>query len=79
MTFDTKGLLVEAETGVEGVELVNCDDEVGSGVGDEEEVEGLFVFVAATERRPEVSCAVAKCTPTQKLAKRKTRRYMTKS
>jgi len=55
VTFETKRLLVEVGTGVEGVELVNCDDEVGDGVVREEEVDGLFVFVAATERRPELS------------------------
>jgi hypothetical protein len=55
VTFDTKGLVVGAETGVEGEEVVDCGDEVGDGVVGEEEVDGLFVFAAATERRPELS------------------------
>ena len=55
VTLDTKGLLVEVGTGVEGEEVVDCGDEVGDGVVGEEEVDGLFVFVAATERRPELS------------------------
>ena len=55
MTFDTKGLVVGAETGVEGEEVIDCGDEVGDGVVGEEEVDGLFVFAAATERRPELS------------------------
>ena len=55
MTLDTKGLLVEVGTGVEGEEVVDCGDEVGDGVVGEEVVDGLFVFVAMTESRPELS------------------------
>ena len=81
MTLDTKGLLVEVETGVEGEEVVDCGDEVGDGVVGEEEADGLFVFVAATERRPELCWAAEKFRPTRRLItkNRNIRRYITKS
>ena len=71
MTLDTKGLLVE----VEGLGVVVEAEPWGAAfvgaTGDEEGEEGVaLVFTAATERRPELSCAPAKFMPITKAVSR---------
>ena len=75
--MDTKGLLVEVETGVEGEAWVGELGGLAWDVGGT----GVVLVTLATERRPELCCAAEKFRPTRRLItkKRNIRRYMTKS
>jgi len=78
VTFDTKGVLVEVETGVEGAVGDAWGGEFGGLAWDVAEA-GLVLVMLATERRPEVSCAAVKFAPANRLIKRETHRYIAKS
>ena len=78
MTLDTKELFVEFETEVAGVGELVGEAALG-GLACDVGATGAGLVMLATERRPEVSCAVAKFALTNRLIRRKTQRYIAKS
>ena len=78
MTLDTKELFVEFETEVAGVGELVGEGALGGLVCDVGAT-GAGLVILATERRPEVSCAIAKFAPINRLIKRSIRGYMAKS